>query len=55
MLKSIKAKLGRVPFLVGLWRLLLRWRQQDFKDSVKLSGLQLSILEIMEVYSCKTV
>ena len=27
MLRSIKAKLRRVPFLVGLWRLLLRWRQ----------------------------
>ena len=55
MLKSIKAKLRRVPFLVGLWRMLLRWRQQDFKDSVELSGFQLSMLEIMEVYSCKTI
>jgi len=31
MRKSIKPRLRRVPFLVGLWRFLLRWRQQDFR------------------------
>jgi hypothetical protein len=30
MLKSNKAKRIAVPFMVGLWQLLLRWRQQDF-------------------------